>query len=96
MTRGSVDDESGDPEIANRTRQLAAMPWRHSQPTGRDQLRRLINLINLSTVTGLLIAGVGGASLSRGPHGLVLANGYRLPFPQAGAFTVGDVVISCR
>jgi hypothetical protein len=29
----------------------------------------------------------------RGPLGLVLATGYRWPFPDGGAFTVGNVVL---
>jgi hypothetical protein len=29
-----------------------------------------------------------------GPRGLLLADGYRLPFPVAGAFTVGNVVLT--
>lgn len=67
-----------------------------SRASGRDRLRQAINLLNVSTLTGFLVAGVGGASLSRGPHGVLLATGYRLPFPKAGAFTIGDVVISSR
>ena len=54
------------------------------------------NLLNLSTLAGLAVAGLGGCSLRRGPGGLVLAEGYRWGFPVAGAFTVGDVVITAR
>jgi hypothetical protein len=52
------------------------------------------NLLNLSTPAGLLICLLGHAKLTRGPRGLVFANGYRLGFPVAGAFTVGSVVLS--
>ena len=56
-------------------------------------LRRLGNIANLSTPAGLLIAAVGRARVRGGPHGLLLAEGWRLPL-QAGAFTVGNVVIT--
>lgn len=57
-------------------------------------MRRVANWVNGSTLTGLAIASAGGAEIRRGPWGLRLASGYRWPFPVAGAFTVGDVVIS--
>lgn len=60
----------------------------------RYQLRRVGNAVNLSTPFGLLVARIGGARLDRGPRGLVLAEGYRLGFPYASAFTVGNVVIA--
>jgi hypothetical protein len=66
----------------------------HADRSRGDLVRQVINLMNLSTVAGLFVAGVGGATLSRGPHGLVLATGYRLRFPKASAFTIGDVVLS--
>jgi hypothetical protein len=56
-------------------------------------VRATANLINLSTVLGLLIALAGGCRLRRGPDGLVKAEGYRPRLPKAGAFTVGNVVI---
>ncbi len=52
------------------------------------------NAVNLSTPLGLLVAVLGRARLRLGPRGLILAEGYRLPFPVAGAFTVGDVVLT--
>ncbi len=60
----------------------------------RDRVRRLGNRVNLSTPLGLAVARVGRASVRPGPRGLLLADGYRLPFPVAGAFTVGDVLIT--
>ncbi len=60
----------------------------------RDRVRRLGNRANLSTVFGLWVARLGGAQVDPGPRGLLLAEGYRLPFPVAGAFTVGDVLIT--
>ncbi len=61
--------------------------------SGALQLRRIANLVNGSTVVGLGIARLGRARVTPGPGGLLLAEGYRLPFPIAGAFTVGNVVI---
>ena len=58
------------------------------------QLRELGNRLNGSTLLGLAIARLGGANMKRGPRGMFVAEGYRLPFPLAGAFTVGDVVIT--
>jgi len=57
------------------------------------RLRQVINVINLSTALGLLIAVLGRARFQRGPDGLLLAKGYRLPVPPAPAFTVGNVVM---
>lgn len=62
-----------------------------SRPARR---RALANRLNLTTLLGRAIARAGGARLRRGPDGLWLGEGYRLPFPAAGAFTVGDVVIT--
>ncbi|SDR82720.1 hypothetical protein SAMN04488543_0567 [Friedmanniella luteola] len=57
-------------------------------------MRRLGNRVNLSTVLGLAVARLGRAEVRPGPRGLLLADGYRLPFPVAGAFTVGDVLVT--
>ncbi len=68
---------------------------RAQSPLGRAQrIRRAGNLINLATPLGLAIAAIGGARRRPGPYGLTLAEGYRVRFPPAGAFTVGNVVIS--
>ena len=56
------------------------------------RVKRVANLVNGSTAVGAVVAMVGGARLGRGPRGLVVATGYRLPFPVARAFTVGNVV----
>lgn len=60
------------------------------------ELRRLANLVNGSTLLGLVIAGAGRARVAPGPRGLWYAEGYALPFPVAGAFTVGNVIITPR
>ena len=57
-------------------------------------LRRVGNLVNLSTPLGVLIATAGRARIRRGPHGLLLAEGVRLPLGLAGAMTVGNVVLT--
>ncbi|MEV0587433.1 hypothetical protein [Nonomuraea sp. NPDC050310] len=62
----------------------------------RYRIRRVVNFVNLSTPLGLLIAAVGGARPTPGPDGLILAYGYRFRFPIAGAFTVGNVVLTRR
>lgn len=62
----------------------------------RAGVRRVLNLANLSTPLGLLVAALGGAAPRAGPDGLILAVGYRLPVPPAPAFTVGNVVLLRR
>ena len=59
------------------------------------QVRRLVNALTLATPAGLALARLGGARLSDGPHGTVLATGYalRFPAPRASAVTIGDVVL---
>jgi hypothetical protein len=56
--------------------------------------RQVVNYANLSTPLGLLIARAGGATIRRGERGLVYAHGYRIPFPVAGAFTLGNVILT--
>jgi hypothetical protein len=58
------------------------------------RVKAAVNLLNGSTLLGLAVVAVGRARTSRGPRGLVLATGYRYRFPPAGAFTVGNVVIT--
>lgn len=56
------------------------------------RVRQVVNLVNLSTLLGLLLALVGRARVARGPDGLLLARDLRLPV-RAPAFTVGNVVL---
>ena len=58
------------------------------------RVRNLANWCNLSTPLGLAVALIGRARIFRGPRGLWMAEGYRLAFPVAGAFTLGSVVIT--
>jgi hypothetical protein len=62
--------------------------------TATHRIRRLGNLVNLSTPLGLAVARVGRARVRPGARGLLLADGYRLPFPLALAFTVGNVLVT--
>ncbi|GAA1562862.1 hypothetical protein GCM10009678_52370 [Actinomadura kijaniata] len=57
--------------------------------------RRVVNLVNLSTPLGLLLGAVGtrGRDTVRAPGGLLVRGGYRLPLPDAPAFTVGNVIL---
>lgn len=61
-----------------------------------QRARAIANWMNLSTPLGLVAARAGRASVRRGPHRLWIAEGYRLPFPAAGAFTIGSVVLVPR
>ncbi|HEX6877990.1 MAG TPA: hypothetical protein VF165_20180 [Nocardioidaceae bacterium] len=58
------------------------------------RVKAAANVVNGSTLLGVAVAAVGRARLERGPRGLVLATGYALPFPVAGAFTLGNVVLT--
>lgn len=57
------------------------------------RVRQVWNTVNLSTALGLMVARAAGCRVQRGPHGLVLAHGYRWGFPDGGAVTVGNVVL---
>lgn len=58
------------------------------------RVRTVVNWINLSTVLGLLVAHLGGATITRRGRGTYLATGYRYRFPVAGAFTIGSIIAS--
>jgi hypothetical protein len=61
--------------------------------TAAHRLRQVINMINLSTPLGLLIARAARARLVKGPDGLLIGFGYGLALPRNSAFTVGNVVL---
>jgi hypothetical protein len=62
--------------------------------TAWQGVRWTVNLLNLSTPLGLLIALVGGARrITAGPGGVLLCDGYRLRVPSAPAFTVGSAIM---
>jgi hypothetical protein len=52
-----------------------------------------MNAVNFSTLLGLALAWASGATLGRGPDGLVLATRPRRRLLRASAFTVGNVVL---
>ncbi|HEU4948107.1 MAG TPA: hypothetical protein VFT31_13225 [Kribbella sp.] len=62
--------------------------------SGWQRVKFVVNLVNLSTASGVVVGLIGRARFSRGPRGLLYATGYRLGFPIAGAFTIGNVVVS--
>lgn len=71
------------------------MAPRSSAPLAlRHRWRRRVNLLNLSTPLGIAVARLGRAQVRPGNRGLLLAEGYRLPFPVADAFTVGNVLVT--
>ena len=60
----------------------------------RYRVRAVVNWVTLSTPLGLVVAGLGRAVITREPDGLYLAEHSRLMLPDAGAFTVGNVIIT--
>lgn len=62
--------------------------------TAGQRARAIVNALNGSSALGLAVAWAGRATIRRGPRGLILAQGYRLPVPPAPAFTVGNVVVA--
>jgi hypothetical protein len=60
----------------------------------RLRVRQAVNLANGSTLAGLGVAAVGGASIGRGADGLFTATRYRLPVPPAPAFCLGNVIVT--
>jgi hypothetical protein len=58
------------------------------------RVRLAANLVNGSTLAGLLVAAAGRACLARTADGLLTGTRYRLPVPVAPAFTVGNVILA--
>ena len=56
--------------------------------------RMAVNLLNGSTLAGLLVATAGRARPMRARDGLIVAVGYRLPVPPAPAFCLGNVIVT--
>src|SRR5438309_11589796 len=79
---------------------------RRPRRTGRDRpadpdrvrvayrVRLAVNLVNGSTLAGLLVAAAGRARLARAADGLLVGARYRLPVPVAPAFTDGNVILA--
>lgn len=70
---------------------------RHRQPTTDlpRLLRNAANLANLSTPLGLVVALAGRSRLRLRDH-LIVADRVRLPITNAGAMTIGSVVLVPR
>jgi hypothetical protein len=58
------------------------------------RVRQVVNLANGSTLTGLGVAALGGAAVTRSVDGLYTGTGYRLPVPPAPAFCLGNVIVT--
>lgn len=72
------------------------MSWAARDADWPERLREFGNWLNLSTPAGLLTAVLGRATITRAGRGLWHAEGYRLAFPIAGAFTIGNVILTPR
>jgi hypothetical protein len=58
------------------------------------RVRLVANLMNGSTLAGVLVAAAGQARLARAHDGLLVGAGYRLPVPVAPAFCIGNVILA--
>ncbi len=58
------------------------------------RVRLVVNLVNGSTLAGLLAAAAGRARLARAGDGLLVGERYRLPLPPAPAFCLGNVILT--
>jgi hypothetical protein len=58
------------------------------------RVRLAVNLLNGSTATGIVVATLGRARLTRAGDGLLIAVRYRLPVPPAPAFCLGNVIVT--
>ena len=58
------------------------------------RVRLVANLVNGSTLAGVLVAAAGRARLAGGGDGLLIGDRYRLPLPPAPAFCLGNVIMT--
>jgi hypothetical protein len=58
------------------------------------RVRLVANLVNGSTLAGILLSAAGRARLARTGDGLLIGAGYRLPLPVAPAFCMGNVILA--
>jgi hypothetical protein len=58
------------------------------------RVRLVANLVNGSTLAGVLVAAAGRARLASGGNGLLIGDRYRLPLPPAPAFCLGNVIMT--
>jgi hypothetical protein len=58
------------------------------------RVRLVANLVNGSTLAGVVVAAAGRARLTSGGDGLLIGDRYRLPLPPAPAFCLGNVIMT--
>ena len=58
------------------------------------RVRLVANLVNGSTLAGVLVAAAGRARLASAGDGLLIGDRYRLPLPPAPAFCLGNVIMT--
>jgi hypothetical protein len=58
------------------------------------RVRQVANVVNGSTLAGVLVAAAGRARLAHGCDGLLIGDRYRLPLPPAPAFCLGNVILT--
>jgi hypothetical protein len=57
-------------------------------------LRTGLTCLNGTTAVALVIAAAARTALRRGPDGILIAGGYRLPVPSQQCFTMGCVIFT--
>lgn len=62
----------------------------------RPPVRNILTWVNGTTLAGLALSALSGTERRRGPGGIFVAGGYRLPVPKQQCFTVGAVILSRR
>ncbi|SDK64935.1 hypothetical protein SAMN04487916_10228 [Arthrobacter sp. ov407] len=96
-----MDADAEDiPTDTGASRPPLTSPWKgidapgyHGLMTPGQRLRQIANILNGSTLLGLLLAACARTSVSSGPRGLLIASRYRWRLPFAAAFTVGNVIL---
>ncbi|HEX2771661.1 MAG TPA: hypothetical protein VHN18_04425 [Micromonosporaceae bacterium] len=58
------------------------------------RVRSVVTWINGTTPVGLALAVAARTTRVRGPGGVIVAGGYRLPVPRQKCFTVGSVILT--
>src|SRR5262249_57362059 len=58
------------------------------------RVRLVANLVNGSTLAGVLVAAAGRARVASAGDGLLMGDRYRLPLPPAPAFCLGNVIMT--
>ena len=59
-----------------------------------DRVRRAATWANGTTLAGLALAVAAKTTRVRGPRGVIVAGGYRLPVPSQKCFTMGSVILT--